>query len=389
MKIAKITPVFPPYKGGIGMVCYQNTLCATEAGHEVNVYTPLYPSVRKKAARHKHVHTIGIHRLWPVVSYGNAAFVPQLFWKLSHHDLIHLHYPFLGAEFAVILAKLFFRRIPLVVTYHMDLVGKGVFRRIFSMYQKIVPPLLFAVADRILVSSRDYASNSRVRALFGKYSDKITELHNSVNTAYFCPGERREEILGRHSIRPDEKIVMFVGGLDSAHYFKGVDVLLEAFYRLRGKGQRARLVIVGEGNLRPYYEERARDLGLAYSVVFAGLVTNDMLPHYYNCADVVVLPSIDASEAFGVVLLEAMACGKPVIASDLPGPRSVVQDGMTGYVARCGDPADVADKLHRILQDEDAAKRMGATGRKLVETVYSNDVIGRKLQSTYEDLCRQ
>lgn len=388
LRVAEVTPVFPPYKGGIGMVCYQNTLTATERGYHVDVFTPFYASLRGKAARKKRVHTIGIFRMRPLLAWGNAACLPQLVWRLRRYDIVHFHYPFIGSSFFVLLAKIVFPRLKLIVTYHMDLVGRGRLRgHFFRLYNAFVPRLLFARADAVLFSSFDYAKHSSCRQLVEQHRERTHEIPHSVNTNYFHPNKKDVSLLEALRIAPDEKIVLFVGGLDDQHYFKGVDILLAAFESvIRKTAVRSRLIIVGEGGLRSQYEKRAREIGIASRVLFAGLVTNANLPLYYTIADMIVLPSIDSSEAFGVVLLEGMACAKPVIASDLPGPRSVVQHGYNGYLAHTGDAEDLAQKICLVLDDAQRAREMGARGRTLAEEYYSNHVVGQRLTEVYENL---
>ena len=140
--------------------------------------------------------------------------------------------------------------------------------------------------------------------------------------------------------------ILFVGALDKAHYFKGVDVLLKAMRDLEYK-----LMIVGDGDLRSYYEAKAKNLGIDDGVVFTGRVSNEELSRYYQSADVFVLPSIDKSEAYGMTLLEAMAHGLPVVASNLPGVRSLVGEDR-GLLVEPGDSSDLARVLTEILIDD-------------------------------------
>jgi glycosyltransferase involved in cell wall biosynthesis len=97
---------------------------------------------------------------------------------------------------------------------------------------------------------------------------------------------------------------------------------------------------------------------------------------------------VDSSEAFGVVLLEAMASGTAVVTSDLAGPRSIVHNGLNGSVFRPGDPEDLAEKIQKIIEDSSKIKEMGAWGRKFAEERYANNVLGKKLNDLYENLCR-
>ena len=389
MKIASVTPVFSPYRGGIGVVCGHNACFLADAGHTVEILTPQYKKNKLVSEKFESFGSGIIRRLRPFLAYGNAAILPQLIWRLKNYDVIHLHYPFIGAVVPVIIAKKIFKK-KLVVTYHMDLFGKGGIRQpIFHYYNRLVMPLLEHFSDRIIVTSRDYAQFSRLGRYMDYSPEKYYEVPNSVSVERFYPREKNNEIMTRHGIGSGDKVIGFVGGLDTAHYFKGVEYLIEAFalmlHGLEKTGSPAsyKLLIVGDGDLRARYEQRAASLKVADQVVFAGSVSDKDLPEYYNLADVVTLPSIDRSEAFGVALVEAMACGKPVVASSLPGVRSVVRDGENGYLSKICDTPDLASKLLSILNDDQKAKSMGSRGLELVQQFYSHQAMGEQLKCVF------
>ena len=132
------------------------------------------------------------------------------------------------------------------------------------------------------------------------------------------------------------------------------------------------------------YEKLAHSLKLQDRVFFSGQVSNESLPHYYRMANVTVLPSTTMGEAFGLVLVESLACGTPVIASDIPGVRAVVADGVDGYLVRPGDVDDLGTKLLRILNMPDLQRaEMGAAGRRKVENKYTWEQSGYRLEAIY------
>ncbi len=128
----------------------------------------------------------------------------------------------------------------------------------------------------------------------------------------------------------------------------------------------------------------AESIGVKDKIIFAGSPSREDLPKFYNFADVFVLPSVDKSEAFGIVLLEAMACGKPVVASELFGVRTLVSDN--GFLAEPKSAENLAEKINLILGDEDLRKRMGSNSRKIVEEKYSYKKVGEKLIQFYQKL---
>jgi glycosyltransferase involved in cell wall biosynthesis len=164
---------------------------------------------------------------------------------------------------------------------------------------------------------------------------------------------------------------LFVGGLDKPHYFKGVPKLLLAMTASALKD--ARLIIVGDGCLRPGFEAYARKIGVSGRTIFAGSVAEEELPAYYRLADAFAFPSLDRSEAFGIAALEALASGVPVVASDLPGVRTIVRDGETGRLAVPGSASSLAAGLGEILADEALRHRLGAAGRAMVERHYAEE----------------
>jgi len=382
MKIAIITPTFPPYAGGIGQVAFFNARELMKLGHEVTVFTPWYREVQEVMPE------INVRRLRPKFKYGNAAYVPALKRELIGYDIIHLHYPFFGGAEVIWRQQ---RRLKkhgakIVLHYHMDVMGEGFLRWFFKFHNAVILPRIINIADQVIFTSMDYGQNSNAAKFQKKFPAKFLAVPNGVDPEVYRPAERAIGLVARHNLKPEEKIVVFVGGLDHAHYFKGVGYLIEAMSRLTAADYRWRLIIVGEGELKSAYQDLASQLRVTEAVVFAGRVGEEELPQYYNLADVVVLPSIDKSEAFGLVLLEGMACGKPVVASDLAGVRSVVTDGQDGLLARPKDPDDLATKINFFLTNAAEAEVFGRAGRRKVLLKYDWAIIGRQLNELYKSL---
>lgn len=410
MKIAHIVHTFPPYQGGIGNTCYYQVQELVKLGHEVTVFTPKY---HKESRIPEEVQRLGLYGagenlefrikikyLTPILKYGNAAFVPQIIRYLKGFDVIHLHWPFIGGTEIILIWRTLLKligivrvgpclcpcRSALVVQYQMDLVGRGIFRFIFNFYQFLFLPWVVKLVDEIIISSNDYTQHSRLKKYFQKYPNKFIEIPLGVDITKFYPQTKNQSLMKKYNLNPDSPILLFVGGLDRAHYFKGLDVLLRAMagYRLQVTGYR--LLVVGDGDMRSIYEKLSKDLGLAEKVIFAGRVSDNELPDYYNLSDVFILPSIDQSESFGLVLLEAMACAKPIIVSNLPGPRSLVKEGVHGLVVRPGDVADLSEKLKFCLDHQEQTKEWGRVARQTVEEKYSWTAVCQKINHLYHNL---
>jgi glycosyltransferase involved in cell wall biosynthesis len=345
-------------------------------GHTVEVFSPAYHGINEPPAE-----PFRVRRLRPRITFRNSAFVPQLFGALKTFDVINLHYPFYGgAEAVLFLKKVRTAGPPLVVNFQMDTIGKGPIGWGMAGYARLVLPAVLKAADRVIVTSFDYAAHSAAAAFFRGHPEKFRAVPPGVDTERFAPRPKNRDRLIRYGIRPDERIVLFVGGLDSAHAFKGVDLLLETWARRKTPGEK--LLIVGRGNLRDRYIRRAGDLGISGSVVFDADVGEEDLPMVYNLADLFVLPSVDRSEAFGIVLIEALASGVPVLASNLPGVRSVVEEGRNGFTFRVQDGADLTAKMALCLGDDGLRGRLAASARAIAVSKYNQTAVGAAVERT-------
>lgn len=378
MRIAHVTATFPPYYSGTGMVCYHNALGLARLGHDVTVFTAEYP-----CGDYVYPKEITVRHLAAVLRIGNAPLLPGLL-DIEGFDIVHLHHPFIfGAEMIWSLSRA--RDIPYVITHHNDLIGDGLRCHLFRAYTVISNRLVFSAARRLAVVSRDHAASSRLAPLFSKRWAKVVEIPNGVDTDLFRPGLDGTTIRRHYSISGDAMVMLFVGTLDRAHHYRRVDVLLRAAKAV--PDQDLHVLVVGDGDQMPEYQRLAENLGLTWRVHFLGSVDHQILPRVYAAADVVILPS-ELQESFGLVLIEGMACGKPVIASKLPGARTVVDDGQDGLLVRPSSVDDLADKIQALLGDPRRRREMGEQGRAKVEAKYAWPRIIPKLVRVYEDALR-
>ncbi len=362
----------PPYFGGIGNACYRNAVGLAGFGHKVTVFS------RKYEKAFNYAKNIKVVQLKPVFCFGNAVFLPQLLWKLGGFDVLHAHAPFhFGLEAAFVVSKL--KKIPLVVSYQMDLVGAGWLKWFFRLHEALCVKPIIKRADAVIVSSFDYAENSNLSTIFAelKKDKKLFAVPNGVDLQEFSPGNDGSSIKKRFC-KSGEPLVLFVGALDKAHYFKGVDFLLESVSEIKGKS--FSLAVVGDGDLRKQFEEKASALGLRGKVFFAGRVEQKELPGYYSACDFLVLPSIDKGEAFGIVLAEAMASEKPVLASSLPGIRAIVEDKKNGLLFKARDKKDFLEKFLWLLENSGKAIAFGKAGREKAIKDLGWESIAKKIE---------
>lgn len=340
----------------------------SQRGHHVTVMTPDYGG-----AVHAQANVV---RVKPVFSSGNAAFVPNLYGLLPDTDIIHLHYPFFGgAETAAYFAS----RHPqtkFFVTYHMDTVGVGAKHLFFQGYKNLFMPSILFRARAVTVSSLDYAATGALASVLPRLP--VTELPFGVE-ARFVPTQR---VNADETSRPMR--LLFVGGLDAAHYFKGLHVLFAALKGLSDQQRRAVLLdIVGDGDRRGFYEALVRDADMGPNVRFLGALSDEALVTTYQQADVTVLPSIDRSEAYGMVLLESMACGTPVIASRLPGVRTLVEEGKTGFLVDAGDAQALGQRIATCIQSRTKLSAMRESASRRVEERHRWPGIIERLETLY------
>ncbi|MDQ3701976.1 MAG: glycosyltransferase family 4 protein, partial [Chloroflexota bacterium] len=247
------------------------------------------------------------------------------------------------------------------------------------VHHRLVGQRVLAGARRLLFTTRDYGSTSYAAGLAQRPTSG--ELPNGVDVERFAPTVSGVEVRRRWGIPEQDVLVLFVGSLDRAHYFKGLRVLLAAMKHMGAAAPR--LLVVGDGDLRAAHERHRTQLSLSERVHFAGRVADDDLPRYYAAADLVVLPSVTRGEAFGVVLLEAMASGTPVVASDLPGVRAVVQATGGGLLVPPRDTAALAAAIADLAGDPVRRAALGRAGRAAVEANYAWPAIGRLLDTMY------
>jgi len=367
MNIAHIVCTFPPYKGGIGNVAYNFAKVLSQSGNRVVVLTPAYEESDFKSDLFK------IERLKPFIKYGNAAFMPQVIFKLKNFDIAHLHYPFFGTAEAVWLAKLIYgKKIRLFIHYHMDVSGLPFYIKPFTIFSKLIFRSLIKRAEIVTCGSLDYIKNSEIKKVYKMYGEKFIEIPFGVNIDKFYPD---------NTIKKENSII-FVGGLDSAHYFKGLELLLNALALI--KDSNWRLSIVGGGNLSPFYKEVVDKLGINKKVKFLGRVSDPELVRAYRKANFLVLSAINSNEAFGLVLLEAMSSGIAVLASDLPGVRGVFTDKKEGLLFKVNNIDDLKLKIKKMLMDKERTREMGIAGRELVAKKYNWEQIGNKLNIVYK-----
>jgi D-inositol-3-phosphate glycosyltransferase len=361
LRVAHLTATFPPYPGGAGNTAFQFARRQADRGHDVEVFTAPAEGTPPDPGR------ITVHRIDPVLAIGNAPLIPRLA-RLEGFDVVHLHYPFIFGAELTLLGRLrrHKRRQALLVHYKNRLVGRGLRGALFSAYEHTVAPALVRAADRVCVLSADHAGSvPYLRRVSERSPEKLVQMPNGVDTELFAPGADDTGLRDRLGIPADTTVAAFVATLDRAHYFKRLDVAIDAVARVDGLGEEeVHLVVAGGGELLAGFRDQAARTGVGERVHFLGGVPHSELPDVLRAADMFVLTT-EPPESFGIVLIEAMATGLPVIATDYPGVRAVVDEGETGFVVSAGDPEAVAGAMRELLgRGAEGRRRMGDAGRQ-------------------------
>jgi len=298
------------------------------------------------------------------VPHGLGILAPSMASAIlrARPDVVHAHaygyFPSFVGGFAQLM-----RGTPLVVTPHSDPGTPTLSKRLFDW---AIPPLTIRRAHRVIAVTNVEAQHLRG---LGVHPGRIRVIPNGVDLSEFS-GLRRQR-------QPrDEAELLFVGRVYPRQ--KGLDYLVKALAQLPPQ-RRVRLVVVGEdwggvADLRSL----ARTLGIEDRILFKGLLARDEVLRAYASADVFVLPSL--FEPFGIVLLEAMAAGLPVVASRVGGIVDVVEDGKTGLLVPPRNPQAIADAIERLLSNPTLRQRMGAEARMRAPAYSWEELVPRILE---------
>lgn len=311
--------------------------------------------------------------------------------KDIHYDLIHSHYWMSGIA-AKELKKEW--QVPIVHMFHTLVLMKNRVAQspgeIEGEYRLEGERKVLEIADRVIAATP--AELAQLQFLYRADTRRVVIIPPGVDTCRFypIPADEAREFIG---IPLCSRMILFVGRIEP---LKGLDVLFQAIALLRKRKDMEGVsfcltVIGGEPDVSPEMmsAEMARlqalrdESGLQDLVTFLGKRDQDTLPYYYSAAEIVVVPSF--YESFGMVALEAMACGTPVVASQVGGLAFLVQDGMTGYSVPVDDPQSLADRLVTLLKDERLRQQMGQHAVEIAQK-YAWQIIAQRLLAVYQEV---
>jgi len=298
--------------------------------------------------------------------------------KMYGIDLTHAHFAY-PEGFAGLMSK----RVtgtPLIVTLHgVDIITEpsvnyGI--RLRKPYDEIVRKVL-ARADRVFAASR-FVYREALNA--GCSRKRLIYLANGVDLKRFNPKNDSSLVVERLGISHRPTILTL-----RAHEPKnGIEYLIKAVPFVLKEVPDAVFIIGGTGTLRTYHECLAHRLGVDKHCMFVGYISYEELPYLYAASDIFVIPSV--IEAFGLVTIEAMASGKPVIGSSVGGIPDIIVDGVNGFLIRPRDEKEIADRIVTLIKNPEMRREMGANGRKTTEEKFDAEKRIEKIISVYHEL---
>jgi len=223
-------------------------------------------------------------------------------------------------------------------------------------------------------------SLEKIQKYYNVDAAKVRIVPNGVDPEKFKPSEDPTAVKRQFGLG-NEPCVLFVGSLIPR---KGLLFLVEAAKKIVNKYRETKFMIVGEGPLRNQLQRKIEAANLSGNFTFLGNMKWDRLPAVYNCADVFVLPSIQ--EGQGIVLLEAQASAKPVVAFDIGGVNEAVRNGETGLLVKQGSTDKLADAIVKLLSDKALREKMGANGRRFVAENFTWDICAQKMLQVYREV---
>ncbi len=352
MRILIILTYYRPHYSGLTIHAEREARALVERGHHVTVLTSRFdPNLPFQETRD------GVRIVRPKVWFhiSKGVIMPSMvYWasKLaSQADVVHLHAPQLDAAPIALINRLL--RKPVVLTYHCDLLlPTGFVHRLANFVSNVANHITAGSAQVIVHNTRDYAEHS---PFLSNYLDKLYPILPPVEVAQISEQDRlafREKF----NITPDQRLIGMAARLATE---KGVEYLVQALPIVQQRFPTARVLFVGP------YQNVVGEMGYAQRLApliqsagqhwsFLGVVSPQEMAAFFHECEVTVLPSINSTESYGLVQVESMTCGTPVVASDIPGVRVPVTMSGTGQIVAPGDVNELAKALIAILEDPDA-----------------------------------
>lgn len=370
MKIVQVAPSYPPNIGGVQHCTREISERLTKKSHEVEIFTS---DIGCKKGKLKSSRNLKIHYL-KGFEIAHTFIIPSLFFrilKIPKDSIIHLHIAkaFLP-EVVYLISKI--KKIPYIAHVHLDVKPSGKLGFLLPLYKKLFLERVLKSASEVVVPTKDYVS-----LISQKYSiskEKISVIPYGINLEEFKPSTSKLHTPVR---------LLFVGRLAGQ---KNIPLLIQSFKKAINRGDREIILhLVGDGEERNTIINLIEKEKLKEKIILHGELRGERLRKVYSNSDIFILSSRE--ESFGIVLIEAMASGLPVIASDIPGVRNVVEHNQTGLLVK-PTLANFAQAIEEIVNNHNLRKKLIKNGLDRVQN-YDWDKIVEKFEQVYRKVLNE
>ncbi len=364
MKILTVLTYYRPHTSGLTIYAERLARAFAKRGHQVTVMTTQYdPSLKNEET----IDGVKVVRVPVAARISKGVIAPTFGWVatklVAQHDVVQLHLPQFDAPGVALRGRLFGK--PTVLTYHCDiLLPPGLFNRVVNTVVDFQNNMAGLLANHIVTYTRDYADHS---PYLSHYASKLTPILPPVELPSPLPGAV-QAFADEHRVKERRPVIGMATRFASE---KGVEVLLGALPAILKKYPKAQVLYAGQHQNvmgeQAYFDRLApqiREYEVSGHWTFLGNLDPVQMAAYYPNLDVLTVPSLNSTEAFGLVQIEAMLNGVPCVPSALPGVRQPVTMHGAGKIARIGDPADLAEAILGVLNEPEKYRADAASIKK-------------------------
>jgi len=357
MKILTVLTYYRPHTSGLTIYAERLARAFAKRGHEVTVMTTQYD---RSLPREEMMDGVRVVRVPVAFRLSKGVIAPTFGWVATklvwQHDVVQMHLPQFDAPGVALRGRLFGK--PAVLTYHCDLqLPSGLFNRLVNTVVDFQNNMAGILADHIVTYTQDYADHS---PFISHYASKLTPILPPVELPSLTPGAA-QAFADKNSVKERRPVIGMAARFASE---KGVEVLLDAMPAILEKYPKAQVLfagqyldVMGEHAYAERLMPRIREYESNGHWKFLGILDPQQMAAFYPNLDVLTVPSLNSTEAFGLVQIEAMLNGVPSVPSALPGVRQpVLMHGM-GRVSEIGDPASLAEAIIEVLDEAEKYKK--------------------------------
>ena len=380
-KICLVTHFFPPHIGGIEKVADEQCKRLAKLGYQVSVLT-------SKTCKQNERHAEGIKVFsYSILNIAERVGIPYPFLSFKAYknfaevikkcDIVHAHgHAYLSSYIACKVAEKYKK--PFILTQHNTFIDYQSWLNIVEHVNDwTVGRVVLKCSDRVIVVSR---KTMEYVLKLGADMSKTSVMHNGVDTDFFHP-MNREESRDKLGLPKNRTLILTIRRLV---YKNGLDTFIESASLLTRDYPDLLFIVIGKGPNRKLIEKRVREFGIGDNIRLAGFVPEKLLPLYYNAADYFVIPS-SSGEGLPLVLLEAMACGLPVIATSVGGTPEIIKDMKNGVLVPPRNPKALAETISKFLSNKELGLAIGKEARNTVEDKFTWEENVRRLQNVYDE----